>query len=544
LKRGAHPFRTRSRLQPASQLGVQLCKRMNRKGSFPNAEWLERCGSRSAYGSSHSSSPSKGRAQTRHELVGVAHSPPPGARPRLPNCGLGPRGDDRRGVVSLPRPTHGPHARTRRARCAIPARCRPWKDPTQHRARVGHGQRPPRNESCRRIAPRIHCFPTLVVPIPPHRQCDPNRCCNRDCSRCLRPRRPARRIGAKKKDHLVGLILSFVGIKYNYRYLALVNRFFCSSLCRLLLVLHNDDDDPSSSCNKTTSYRCGTASISCAKLFLKECPEASTVLCKTAAWQGNLSVLQFARLHHHPWDASTCYHAAEQGHLPILQWARAHGCPWDDRTCIRAAQQGHLHILQWAHAHDCPWNENVCTAAAANGHLNVLQWARRNACPWDEWTCAKAAEHGHLQVLQWMDSQGCPMDEFTCSSAASGGHLETLQWARAHEYPWDEWTCAMAAKYEHLKTLQWARANGCPWHEWTCHSAACHGQLETLQWARANSCPWDATTCALAAEHGHLETLQWARANGCSWDQRTCQKAAEQGHYAVLDWARAHGCPE
>ena len=63
-------------------------------------------------------------------------------------------------------------------------------------------------------------------------------------------------------------------------------------------------------------------------------------------------------------SANPCALAAEGGHLAVLQWARAHHCPWDAATCYAAASGGHLDVLQWARKHGCPWNKQACYLAA------------------------------------------------------------------------------------------------------------------------------------------------------------------------------------
>ena len=51
-----------------------------------------------------------------------------------------------------------------------------------------------------------------------------------------------------------------------------------------------------------------------------------------------------------------CETAAEQGCLVVLQWAKSKGYPWDVWTCTNAAGNGHLAVLQWADANGCPMN--------------------------------------------------------------------------------------------------------------------------------------------------------------------------------------------
>jgi len=261
-------------------------------------------------------------------------------------------------------------------------------------------------------------------------------------------------------------------------------------------------------------------------------------------WRQILANLSKGKPHLFPRpDAKYTRRVAWQGWLSVLQWARANGCPWDEETCGAAAKNGHLEVLQWARANECPWDETTCTLAAVGGHLEVLKWARANGCPWNTLTCAGAAKEGHLEVLKWARANGCSWDTATCALAAKGGYLEILKWARANGCPWNKQTCAKAAEGGHLEVLKWARANGCPWNSSTCNSAAWFGNLEILRWARANGCPWNEVTCASAAGGGHLEVLKWVRANGCPWDASTCDFAVSEGHLEVLKWVRANGCP-
>ncbi|CAN0303301.1 unnamed protein product, partial [Ectocarpus sp. 6 AP-2014] len=119
-------------------------------------------------------------------------------------------------------------------------------------------------------------------------------------------------------------------------------------------------------------------------------------------------------------ETDICSTAAKNGHLDVLQWAKINGCPWDEEACLVADEGGHLEVLQWARSNGRPWDEQTCRGAAEGGHLEVLQWARSNGCRWDEGTCHGAAYGGHLEVLPWARSNGCPWDEQTCRGAAYG----------------------------------------------------------------------------------------------------------------------------
>jgi hypothetical protein len=70
-----------------------------------------------------------------------------------------------------------------------------------------------------------------------------------------------------------------------------------------------------------------------------------------------------------------CAYAVEGGHLEMLKWAREHHCPWDAGTCYKAAARGHLEVLKWAREHGCPWVKPHCAAASYN-RPEMLAWVR------------------------------------------------------------------------------------------------------------------------------------------------------------------------
>ena len=74
---------------------------------------------------------------------------------------------------------------------------------------------------------------------------------------------------------------------------------------------------------------------------------------------------------------------------------------------MTAAKDGHLEVLQWARENGCPWDWKTCAFAASCGQLEV-QWARANGCPWDGYTLIYARRGGHLELLNWAIASGCP----------------------------------------------------------------------------------------------------------------------------------------
>jgi len=128
------------------------------------------------------------------------------------------------------------------------------------------------------------------------------------------------------------------------------------------------------------------------------------------------------------------------GKLQQLEWGRAQGCQMDETTCGTAAFNGNLDVLKWARNQTppCPWDADTCTGAALNGHLDVLKWARSQSppCPWDAITCTFAAKKGHVEVLRWLRAQvpPCPWRARLClkgAEEAESAPPELLHWLRA-----------------------------------------------------------------------------------------------------------------
>ena len=75
-------------------------------------------------------------------------------------------------------------------------------------------------------------------------------------------------------------------------------------------------------------------------------------------------------------------------------------------VCYSAASEGHLEVLRWARSQGCPWDNDLTCAAACNGHLKLLNWLIKEGCPYDKGECRGAAVRGGeraRKVLEWLD---------------------------------------------------------------------------------------------------------------------------------------------
>ncbi|VVC38144.1 Ankyrin repeat-containing domain [Cinara cedri] len=256
-----------------------------------------------------------------------------------------------------------------------------------------------------------------------------------------------------------------------------------------------------------------------------------------------LSMTKKSINHSIPLDFTISATAASNGHMDCLVYARSLGFQWDSKTCKNAASNGHLNILKYAHENSCPWDKTTCTAAAKYGHLDILSYAHENGCPWDKNTCSSAALHGHVSILKYAHEHGCPWDEQTCRWAAKGGRLLTLKYAHENGCPWNVKTCKSAARNGYLKTLKYAHKHGCPWDVSTTIMAARNGDLKMLKYAHENGCPWNERVCSEAAGSGNLNVLKYAHKNNCPWDDSTCISAAQSRNRDAYNYALKNGCP-
>lgn len=128
-----------------------------------------------------------------------------------------------------------------------------------------------------------------------------------------------------------------------------------------------------------------------------------------AVMKGQLSILQWCAVSDFSRRVS-CIFASKS--LGLLSWLLANDLTKVDGTitaCWSAAFWGNLEVLQWLRTEGCPWNESVSLTAATCGNLDVLKWCTANGCPWEARRCAKgAALHQQLHVVRWLEAKRPP----------------------------------------------------------------------------------------------------------------------------------------
>ena len=101
-----------------------------------------------------------------------------------------------------------------------------------------------------------------------------------------------------------------------------------------------------------------------------------------------------------------CDSAAREGHLNLLIWARENGHPWSYLTTTAAAIRGDLEIVKFLINIGCDHNYDVCKYAVIKGNLEMLKFARDNDCGWNIDVCA----HGHSKkdIHKYLIMSNCP----------------------------------------------------------------------------------------------------------------------------------------
>ncbi len=107
--------------------------------------------------------------------------------------------------------------------------------------------------------------------------------------------------------------------------------------------------------------------------------------------------------------------AALNGNIEIVRWLSSKNIIDISCKCIEsAAYGGNLEVLQHVRELGCPWLKKVCVLAAENGHLNILKWARSKGCPWNAslmFPAAAKCRRNKWELYEWIWQQGWPLEE-------------------------------------------------------------------------------------------------------------------------------------
>lgn len=89
--------------------------------------------------------------------------------------------------------------------------------------------------------------------------------------------------------------------------------------------------------------------------------------------------------------------------VELLRWATEQcGLPLSTRVCKSAAQDGRMEALVWARERGCEWDVTTCYAAAAAGHLDILVWAYKRGAPINTRCAMLSFWMQHHEMFHWL----------------------------------------------------------------------------------------------------------------------------------------------
>eukprot|EP00953_Heterococcus_sp_UTEX-ZZ885_P023698 13014-Heterococcus_DN1.PRE.1 len=236
--------------------------------------------------------------------------------------------------------------------------------------------------------------------------------------------------------------------------------------------------------------------------FLKQCGISFTVdTAYSAAAAGHQHTIQYLHAEACPIDQSVYFAAARPGHVHVLQSLRELDCAWDSaQLCRQAASNGYVPVLQWAKQQGAVFTEDTMHCAAAQGHTAVCEYLLAEQCPCSETACIAAALRCQLDTLQLLIEHGCPFAADTLyAMAARGGHVSVLNYLQKIGLTASSLalmgSLIIAGSLSHLAAAQWLRAQGVEWPlilsmpvEDSESNEMKLWEGAVLEWARAEGC--------------------------------------------------------
>jgi hypothetical protein len=158
--------------------------------------------------------------------------------------------------------------------------------------------------------------------------------------------------------------------------------------------------------------------------------------------------------------------AASSGALEIMKFIHKKfpKCNQIDKVASSAAMNGHLDCLQFARESGYPWIDALTRAAASGNHLDCLKYCIDQGCSYNKETLDFAASNGALECLVYLNQLGVVQPDCdTCMLAAESGSLHCLKYLHRSGCAWDAYTVRHAATYGHWDCVRYAISHGCPW---------------------------------------------------------------------------------
>ncbi|GFH47594.1 hypothetical protein CTEN210_04069 [Chaetoceros tenuissimus] len=261
-----------------------------------------------------------------------------------------------------------------------------------------------------------------------------------------------------------------------------------------------------------------------------------------------------------------CRKAAQNGNIEVLEYCHRNNFQFESdvgvASMLNKDKEQALATLKWLRRHGCPWEEDLCRAASSNDNLEALKWARNEGCPWDEDVIMDAAVGGNIAIIKYCLQNECPITEEVCNSAMCNedhkNALEALKLLRSYSCPWDWMFCYHAIISCNFVAMLWAMRNGCPWTDDTFSLLVERGSVTTIEevlqfFLQHESSMFIQTTGTLqmdpalveaidkrifqsSNDYHIIEKLKLLCKYGYKWNENIIAEAAEQGRLRVLQW--------
>jgi hypothetical protein len=250
-----------------------------------------------------------------------------------------------------------------------------------------------------------------------------------------------------------------------------------------------------------------------------------------------------------------CWQVADTNKLELLKWVREEkNCEWDRNTISTAAYFGNLEMLEYCLTRECPGVDSCCAGAAHGGQLECLKHLHEVVqAPWDDdgQTALNAVDSHSLHILEYLVDRKYEFnDANACSLAAQYGDLDCLKYLHeTAKAPWDGRAVRQAHNHKKPECLQYLLDKNCPLPEgWryedgivltprSLEKFISEGNLIMVQYCVAKGFPVNHLSCATAAGDGQLEILQYLHEEvGAPWDWEAAYHAAQYGHLHILEY--------
>ncbi len=220
--------------------------------------------------------------------------------------------------------------------------------------------------------------------------------------------------------------------------------------------------------------------------FSKSCPTTNYVVC-CAAYGGHENILDWiiknTEIKINPVDI--CKNAAGNGKLNILEFIR-YDFGMDYKTCnIYAANYAQIHILEWLSQIGLIDVNMVCVKASLEGHLNVLLWIIQKGMHIDyEVVVANATHNDHLHIIEWVNKKTNIINSNNIMGIiGSVGAIKILQWLYDNNYEINNYViCKNAIKFDVVSCLQWLYDNNYSINDNAIKKAAKYNHNQVFQW--------------------------------------------------------------